>query len=187
MSTDLHPRLWRDGAFVADDWTRLPDAADGDADGNGDAIASVDPAAPLIVPIDRFAADPQAFVDRPGPLGLFVPAGAELDPAVPYLTRLALIALEFASFTDGRNYSTARLLRERHAYQGELRAVGDVLSDQIPLMRRCGIDAFAVTHPPTIAAFESGRFAAMQRYYHPVGADHRPAGARPWAGAPVQS
>ena len=59
-------------------------------------------------------------------------------------SRAALIAIDFPSFQDVRGYSSARLLRGRLGYEGELRAVGDVMRDQIFLMRRCGIDSFAV-------------------------------------------
>ncbi len=62
----------------------------------------------------------------------------------------------FPAFTDGRGYSTARLLTERYDYQGELRAVGDVLTDQIPFMRRCGFNALVVTHEPTRKALQDG-------------------------------
>ena len=68
------------------------------------------------------------------------------DPAVLLgdLPSLSLIAIDFPAFTDGRGYSIARLLRERHGYQGELRAVGDVLQDQLSYMAQVGIDAYAV-------------------------------------------
>ncbi|MDQ5959482.1 MAG: hypothetical protein QG592_561 [Pseudomonadota bacterium] len=55
-----------------------------------------------------------------------------------------MIGINFPKFVDGRGYSTARLLRERYAYQGEIRAIGDVLQDQLFLMARCGFDAFAL-------------------------------------------
>ncbi len=61
---------------------------------------------------------------------------------VPHLERLALIEVAFPKFRDGRGYSAARILREA-GYEGELRAAGDILVDQIPFMRRCGFDAFA--------------------------------------------
>jgi uncharacterized protein (DUF934 family) len=53
-----------------------------------------------------------------------------------------LVAIEVAKFTDGRHYSLARLLRERHGFTGELRAVGDVLPDQLFYMLRCGYSSF---------------------------------------------
>ena len=85
-------------------------------------------------------------------------------PLEPHLGRLALIALAFPKFSDGRSYSAARLLRERLGFKGELRAIGDVLADQIPLMRRCGIESFEVTTPPTRAALLAGRLAEMHHY-----------------------
>jgi len=66
------------------------------------------------------------------------------DPAkvAERLGAVARVEVNFPKFTDGRGYSIARLLRERHGYQGELRAVGDVLRDQIFYLARCGFDAF---------------------------------------------
>ncbi len=60
------------------------------------------------------------------------------------LDRIAVIAIDFPKFTDGRGYSAARLLRERYGYQGEIRAIGDVLRDQLFFMKRCGFDAFTI-------------------------------------------
>ena len=74
--------------------------------------------------------------------------GVRLEPAddpealQPDLPALALIAVHFPAFTDGRGYSTARLLRERLAYRGELRAIGDVFRDQLFYLSRVGFDAF---------------------------------------------
>ena len=89
----------------------------------------------------------------------------------------------FPAFTDGRGYSSARLLVERFGYKGELRAVGDVLADQIPLMRRCGITAFVVKHEPTRKALENGELATVNIFYQPVG-HHRSAGRHPSVPAP---
>jgi len=58
------------------------------------------------------------------------------------LPHLSLVALDFPAFTDGRAYSSARLLRERHEYRGEVRAVGDVLIEQLHFMDRAGFDSF---------------------------------------------
>ncbi|WP_299202645.1 DUF934 domain-containing protein [uncultured Amphritea sp.] len=68
------------------------------------------------------------------------------DPGVlqPWLDSLPLIALQFPRFSDGRAYSQAYLLRARHGFEGELRAVGDVLRDQLAAMRHCGFSSFAV-------------------------------------------
>ena len=113
-------------------------------------------------------------------------AGEPVHTLEPYLWRLSLIALAFPKFHDGRSYSAARLLRERYHFRGELRAVGDVLQDQIPLMRRCGIDSFEVKHEPTRAALTEGRLPEMHRFYQPIPtAPHEaPAGTRPWLRQP---
>ena len=75
----------------------------------------------------------------------------EVEEVAGDLEHFALIALEFPVFKDGRCYSHARLLRERYGYQGELRAVGDVLRDQLFFMERCGIDSFEVRADKNIA------------------------------------
>ena len=78
-------------------------------------------------------------------------------------------------------------MRERYGYEGELRAVGDILTDQIPFMRRCGIDAFVVVNGPTRAALEKDALAEVSRYYQPVGARVEiPAGTRPFLRRPAE-
>lgn len=66
----------------------------------------------------------------------------DIEAIADDLDAIELIALEFESFTDGRAYTQARLLRERHGFDGEIRAVGDVSRDRLAIMERCGINAF---------------------------------------------
>ena len=73
-------------------------------------------------------------------------AGDDARALLPHLGQLALVEVSFPTFRDGRGYSAARVLREG-GYTGELRAAGDVLVDQLPLMRRCGFDSFAPEAP----------------------------------------
>ena len=68
------------------------------------------------------------------------------------LGHFAVIGVNFPKFTDGRGYSTARLLRERYGFHGEIRAVGDVLQDQLYFMKRCGIDAYALREDKDLSA-----------------------------------
>ena len=77
-----------------------------------------------------------------GRLGVRLEPADDPDALQPDLARLALIAVNFPSFTDGRGYSTARLLRERAGFTGELRAIGDVFRDQLFYLSRVGFDAF---------------------------------------------
>lgn len=83
--------------------------------------------------------------------GIWLAPDDEPEELAPWLAGLPLIALEFPSFRDGRAYSQAYLLRTRLGWQGELRAVGDVLRDQLSHMRQCGFDAFAVREDKSAA------------------------------------
>ena len=107
------------------------------------------------VTVDVFGAQTNAAAVRLEP-------GDEARDLLPHLDRLKLIEVNFPGFGDGRGYSSARILREA-GYMGELRAVGDVLVDQIALMRRCGFDAFAPDAPlnPADAAAAFDRFAEV--------------------------
>lgn len=96
---------------------------------------------PVTVSWDRWQAERAALVAR-GDAGVRLPNDVEPADAAPLLDGAARVAIPFPHFKDGRGYSLARLLRERFGYRGELRAVGDVLRDQLQAMRRCGFDAF---------------------------------------------
>ena len=89
-------------------------------------------------------------------------AGEDARALLPHLDRLALIEVSFPTFRDGRGYSAGRVLREA-GYRGELRAQGDVLVDQLPLMRRCGFDSFAPQAPIDIDVLR----ASLERYDSP--------------------
>ncbi|HEY5717947.1 MAG TPA: DUF934 domain-containing protein [Motiliproteus sp.] len=85
-----------------------------------------------------------ALKGRAGQLGVVIDGSVELDDLAPHLADLALVAVAFPSFTDGRGFSQARLLRQRYGYKGQLRAVGDVTWDRLRFMARCGFDAFEI-------------------------------------------
>jgi phosphoadenosine phosphosulfate reductase len=132
------------------------------------------------VPLPVFLANREAVLANPHPLGLLVSPGDKVEEVEHDLGRFASVAILFPAFTDGRGYSSARLISERYGYKGELRAVGDVLSDQVPLMRRCGINAFVVKHEPTRKALESGSLTTVNLFYQPVGTTEVPVGTRPF-------
>ncbi len=165
--------LYRDGTFVPDDWTFL------------DLEASVpDAGEAIVLPLERFL---EVFSGL-GPdlrLGVLVASGEDVSRLVPHLDRVEMIAVDFPVFSDGRGYSSARLLRQRMAFSGEIRAVGDVLLDQIPLMKRVGFTAFSITHEPTRRALEAGQDVGVPLYLQPAGCTHEvPGGARSWARRP---
>src|SRR3954468_13142986 len=123
---------------------------------------------PVLVSAARFLEDPEALLKRASKVGVIWPNNRDVDALVPYLDRIALIALVVPSFRDGRAYTQARLLRERHGYEGELRAPGQVLRDQFLFMLRAGFDAFEVKKPGDAEAFAS----TVKRYsvfYQPTG------------------
>ena len=148
--------LVKNGRITTDLFVQIADGAELPGDGA------------ILVPAARFLEDPEAMLRRAGKLGVIWPNNRNLDDLVPYLDRLAAVALVFPSFRDGRAYSQARLLRERHGYDGELRAIGQVLRDQFVFMSRAGFDAFEVKKDADADAFAE----TMKRYsvfYQPTG------------------
>ncbi|MDP4574588.1 DUF934 domain-containing protein [Qipengyuania sp. G39] len=91
--------------------------------------------------VDHPAVTVDAFLDQSNASAVRIEPGDDARDLLPHLERLALVEVNFPAFGDGRGYSSARILREA-GYDGELRAVGDVLVDQLAYMRRCGFDAF---------------------------------------------
>jgi uncharacterized protein (DUF934 family) len=131
---------------------------------------------PVIIPAARFIADAADIAGRDAPTGVLWPNNRRILELAPHLDRLALVALVFPTFKDGRAYSQARLLRERHGFRGELRATGDVLRDQFLFLIRAGFNAFEVKKDTDAAAFAEavGRYSV---FYQPTG-DGRLAVAR---------
>jgi len=108
---------------------------------------------PVIVPAQRFLANTDALIRRDGSLGVLWPNDRRIAELAPWLGHLALVALQFPKFRDGRAYSQARLLRETYGFRGTLRATGDVLRDQFHFLIRAGFDSFEVKKPADAAAF----------------------------------
>jgi phosphoadenosine phosphosulfate reductase len=160
--------LWKDGAFIAD-----PFKAWEEGDNPSEARY-------VHVPLAVFQANRAEFLANPHLLGLVVAPGEGIEAVADDLVRFSSVAIQFPSFTDGRGYSTARLLAERLKYAGEIRAVGDVLQDQIPHMWRCGFNALVVTHEPSRQALIENRLPEMAVFYQPVGVTEIPLGTRPF-------
>jgi uncharacterized protein (DUF934 family) len=128
-------------SVVADDWHVVRAGEDG-------TLPAVDalPRGRVIVPLALWKAGREALLATRGADSLGVWLAPDEEPAelVADFDKITLIGVDFPVFRDGRGYSIARLLRERHGWRGELRAIGDVLRDQLNYMSRCGFDAFAV-------------------------------------------
>ena len=151
--------LLKDGQTSNDTWQHLND---------DDTL----PSGPIIVSVTRWHRDRASLAACNMPLGLQFDAGVEPAAVADDRPRFAGICLQFDSFTDGRPYSQARLLRERYGYRGELRARGNILRDQFDFMRRCGIDALEVTKEADARAWQDA-VAEIDIYYQPAG-DTRP-------------
>jgi uncharacterized protein (DUF934 family) len=148
--------LIKNGAATADPYVTVSDDA------------PLPERAPVIVTAARFFADSAALLERNLPVGVVWPNNKNVAELAPYLDRLAVVVLTFPNFKDGRAYSQARLLRERHGFRGELRATGQVLRDQFIFLVRAGFDALDVKKAADAEAFA----AALARYtvfYQPAG------------------
>ena len=103
------------------------------------------PAGDVIVPVNTWLTQREGLAHRQGKLGVLLNSNDDLDFIIPDLIYFDLVALNFPKYTDGRNFSLARLLRDRYNYEGEIRAVGNILRDQLAFLERCGFDAFTLT------------------------------------------
>ena len=122
----------------------------------------------ILVPAERFLGEAESLLNRAGKVGVIWPNNRDIEELVPYLGKLATVALVFPSFRDGRAYSQARLMRERYGYRGDLRATGQVLRDQFVFMLRAGFDSFEVKKQADAEAF----MQTAKRYsvfYQPTG------------------
>ena len=93
--------------------------------------------------------------------GVVLAADEDCGALAGQLDRIPVVAIQFARFADGRGYSSARLLRGRYRYRGELRAIGEVLIDQLFYMKRVGFDAFELRadQDPAVALKAFGTFS----------------------------
>lgn len=128
-------KIIKDAQIANDSWHLLA------IDTSLENIANCDD---VIVPFALWLEHKQLLQKRDGQTAVWLDSSQEIEDLANDLATLPLIALEFPAFTDGRHYSTARILRDRYQYKGEIRAIGDVLKDQLFAMQRCGFNAFAV-------------------------------------------
>ena len=130
-------RLIKNGSLVADNWVLV------------NTTTGVDDIAMLqdqdvIVPLSFWLTEQQLIRSRPAKTAVWLNSHETPEAIAESLDTLPLVALNFPEFKDGRPFSSARELRQRFAYPGEIRAIGDVLRDQLFFMQRCGFDAFAL-------------------------------------------
>lgn len=149
-------KLIKNGQVVADQWKTLTLA-------EGDTPHTVKlPVGPVLVPLSVWQARRAELIHREyehgWPLGVWLAAEEGPEAIGRDIDDFTVIAVEFDKFADGKSYSTARLLRERHGYKGELRAIGDVPRDKLTYQHQVGFDAFAVRANQKAASVLSGLF-----------------------------
>lgn len=127
----------------------------------------------VIVSLARLTAEQSALQTRPGKFGVRLASDQTAQQVAEYLDKVALVAIEFPKFRDGRGFSTARLLRDRHGYKGEIRAFGHVIREQLFYMSRCGFDAFQLAPGKDLQDALSG-FEDFQVTYQAAADDPRP-------------
>ena len=160
-------KIWNESGFVADDpW--IVETEETKAGSNEKAILG----------LNDFLAK-VSETDETG-LGVLVNPADDVRRLEGHLDRIALVAVAFPAFSDGRAFSHASLLRTRLGFTGEVRAVGDVLIDQVPLMLRCGIDSFAVSNPTALKRLAENRLPGIENHYQPTARPSQDVGSYSW-------
>lgn len=130
-------RIIRNGRIVEDDWRRIDPK-------NAPVFAPAAGEAGLIIPLARYMAwrETGQLSAESCRTGVLLGPDDAPESVRPFLPQLALVAVHFPAFTAGRGYSLGRLIRMRYGFAGELRAVGDILRDQLYFLKQCGFNAF---------------------------------------------
>ena len=159
-------RLIKNAQIIDNHWPVLKPAA-------GESAESLTlPDTPALLPLALWLARKDEILARRTPFGVWLDSNEDPETLAADLEHFPVIGVNFPKFTDGRGYSTARLLRERYAYSGEIRAIGDVLQDQLFFMKRCGFDAYALREDKNIEAALSSLNDFSESYQAAVDQPH---------------
>lgn len=172
-------RIWTAKGFVENDpWQIVETQEELPAEGD------------VILPLEGFVAlseEVRGGISRDGGgkrntrrVGVLIAPDDDPSEIADLFDHIALVALNFPKFSDGRGYSHAARLRQHLGYRGEIRAIGDVLYDQIPLMLRAGIDSFAVTKQVVVDRLAAGRLNGISRHYQPSSLQAPTGGGYSW-------
>ncbi|MBT3699546.1 MAG: DUF934 domain-containing protein [Methylococcales bacterium] len=142
-------RLIKNREIITDSWTQIAD----------DTII---PDGDIIVTYTRWLADKETLLNHAGGIGMSLNIEDDFDTLLSDLEHFSLIALNFAVFTDGRNFSRAQLLRDRYQFKGEIRAVGGFHRDQVYYLNRVGFNAFELTDEEDTQA--EGMLSALDEF-----------------------
>ncbi|NTJ42335.1 DUF934 domain-containing protein [Agrobacterium larrymoorei] len=148
-------KIWNESGFVDNDpWVIETDEVNAEEGQNA------------VLPLDAFLT--RAAESNDVGLGVLITPADDVTKLEPFIDRIALVAISFPAFNDGRGFSHASLLRSRLNYKEEVRAVGDVLIDQVPLMLRTGFTSFAVTNETALQRLSENRLPSIDVYYQPT-------------------
>jgi uncharacterized protein (DUF934 family) len=146
------PSLISDKDLIEDNWHRA------------DADKKISPGDKVILSLDRLLQQGGQLITKRMALGVELEPAAAVEELLPFLEHLQIVVLRFDNFADGRAFSQARLLRDRYAYRADIRAVGDVLCDQLSFMRRCGFNQFQLGDNEDVE-FALGSFGNISLHY----------------------
>ncbi len=152
-------RIIRNRKIQNDDWRLSPEL--------GGVEEPCPAAAPLLVSVARLVEDAETLLADGAEIGVLLRPDDDLADVESYLPRLALVAIEFPKFNEGRGYSQARLLRNRLGFTGEIRALGDVSRDRLAFLERCGFNAFVLRPGESLEAALPA-FAEISLRYQPA-------------------
>ncbi len=133
------PKLIKNNAIIEDNFEVIAKDFEGEL-----------PKQDAFIPLQRFLADESLTTSNNLSVGVWLDSDEDPTALEPHLNKLSAIAINFPAFGDGRGYSYARILRDQYGFKGELRAIGDVLHDQLFYLKRCGFDAYAVREDKNI-------------------------------------
>lgn len=122
------------GAVADNNWTVLQQP-----------VASI-PAGDILVPLNYWLEHRVELKQQSGQVGVWLDSDEEVESLADDLPQLPVVALNFPKFVDGRGFSSARLLRDRYDYQGEVRAIGNIIQDQLFMLQRCGFSQFSLAN-----------------------------------------
>ena len=127
------PQLLKDGQVIDNTWQLI--------EANEDSQETL-PNGDILVPVSMWQTNQSILENHRGAVGLWINGDEEIEGIAESIITAPVIAINFPKFVDGRGFSVARLLRDRYDFRGELRAVGQIIRDQLFLLQRCGFNAF---------------------------------------------
>lgn len=139
------PKLIKDHILTENEWTLV----ESDEEGNVQLLGEKN-----IVPLSTYLEQAEKGLADSNRLAVWLGAADDAEALSGHLSKLALVVIKFDNFMDGRSFSQARTLREHHEFEGEIRAVGGFIQDQLFYLQRCGVNAFELADDTDIESIQ---------------------------------